>query len=165
MQKLDYELLKSTLQSFQKAAFVPMPGGQAEPVAGAGMATEAMGAPMGDPAMGGMPMDPAMAGGDPMAGGMPMDPSMGGMPMDPAMGGMPMDPAMMGGAPMEPPVGQITMSVPEFIQLIQVLNGGKAEAGAGAEPGTPKRKGGTAEISEKLDLLLSAIGAPQPAMQ
>ena len=192
MQYLDHVKLQTVMDGFTKAAFVPMPGGQAEPVAGAGPMTAGMTAPMGgdpaamggmppvDPATGmpidpntgmpidpntGMPMDPAAMGGMP-----PMDPAaMGGMPpMDPAaMGGMPpMDPAMMGGMP--PPAGNITMSVPELLQLIEVIKGGGGGAapadplsgeGAPEDPSAkPKKTSGTAAINEKLDALLGALG-------
>jgi len=183
MQYLDHVKLQAVLDGFTKRAFVPMPGGAAEPVAGASPMTAGMAAPMGgdpaaaggmppvDPATG-MPMDPAMAGGAPMdpamAGGMPMDPAaMGGeMPMDPAM--MDMDPAMMGGGAMP---GTVTMSIPELIQLIEVVKGGGggaskpgADTAMGGEEGgvpgeaKPKKAGGTAAVNEKLDTLLAALG-------
>ena len=163
-----------------KSAFVPMPGGQ--PAAGAGPMTAGMANPM-DPAMGGVPpegapMDPAMGGMPP--DGAPMDPAMGGMPpeamMDPAMGGMPP-----GGEPPLPPEleallagggegapGQISMSVPEFLELIRTLRGDagagagvSAEGGEVAKPEKPK-KVSTEELNSKLDALLAALGGGAP---
>ena len=68
---LDYSLLQKVKQQFvKKQAFVPMPGGQQEPVAGASPMTAALAAG----GMGGQPpMNPSMMGGQP-----PMDPSMMG---------------------------------------------------------------------------------------
>jgi len=168
-----------------KQAFVPMPGGQGEPVAGASQMTAAIpGAPQDPAAAGapvdpntGMPMDPAMMGGapagmpmDPAAMGMPpgapMDPAMaGGAPIDPAAGGMPpmdpamMDPAMAGGMP--PADGNITMPVSQLLQLIQTLLGqavGGADAsGKPAEGGEAKpKKAGT---SSKIDAIYQALAA------
>jgi hypothetical protein len=183
---LDMELLKLV-----KQGFVPMPGGQTEPVAGASPMTAAMGAPMGDDpaAMGGMPMNPAAMG---TGGGMPpMDPAAmgGGMPMDPAAMGAgggappPMDPAAMGGMPMDPaamagamggsmtPDGNISMPVSQLIQLITVLRGADVEQaknkGAGGEGGAGA--GGEAKpkkpnSSQLLQEIHAAVtGQPAPA--
>ncbi len=156
MQYLDHVQLQAVLDGFQKKAFVPMPGGQ-QPVAGAGPMTEGMGAPMGDPAMGGMPPE----------GMPPMDPAMGGMPPE-MMGGMPpMDPGMMG-----PPSGSVTMSVPELLQLIEVVKGTASAAplaapgeepalGMPGEEAKPKRTT-NAQILEKLDGLLGMLGGGDP---
>ena len=145
LKRLNYELLQEVEDGFRKKAFVPMPGGQAEPVAGAGMMTAAQAAPMG--------MDPAMAGGAP-----PMDPSMGGAP--------PMDPmAMLGGDPMAAlggamPEGNITMSISEFIALIGAIKGdggggeAKIEGAPGAEGEKKPKATGTAA---KLDQILAAV--------
>ena len=140
--------------------------------------------PGGDPSMGGMP-----PGGDPSMGGMPPggDPSMGGMPPggDPAaMGGMPPggmppggdpnggmspggDPAAMGMDPsmMAPPSGQVTMSVAELIQLIQVLKGGGGDAkgpgdGAAKKASKPDVAGLLQGLHAKMDALSG--GAPAP---
>ena len=158
-----------------KRGFVPMPGGQTEPVAGAGMMTAAQAAPMGgmpaggDPAMGGMPMDPAAMGGMPPGG----DPAMGGMPMDPAaMGGMPMDPAAMGGE-MAPADGQVSMPFSQLLELIAVLTGGsveKAKAAGGEEgggetaEGKPKKLSTGAMVAQLYENSMgqSAGGAPAP---
>jgi len=187
MEILDHVKLQAVLDGFQKKAFVPMPSG-AQPAAGGSAMTEGMAAPMQDPAAAGgappvdpatgMPMDPAMAGGAP-----PVDPATG-MPMDPAAG-MPMDPAMMGGDPaamgmdpsmMDPSMmegmgggeGTVNMSVPELIQLIETVKG--TASGAPAEEGVspegepkPKKKGGTAQLNEKMDTLLAALGAGAPS--
>jgi hypothetical protein len=176
MQRLNHVALQAVLDGFSKRAFVPMPGGQAEPVAGASMMTAGQVAPMGgDPAAGGMPMDPAAMGG------MPMDPAaMGGMPMDPAaMGGMPMDPAAMGGMPTDPSAmgiggSSITMTIPEFIQLIEVIRGGSPGAQDGAKPKKPKSDAAApaaedpmTALNAKLDQVLSAVGGgamPAPPM-
>lgn len=156
MQKLNRQLLADV-----KQAFVPMPGGQTEPVAGASQLTAAAGAPMGgDPAAaGGMPPgDPAAMGGDPAAMG--GDPMAGGMP--------PMDPAMMA-----PPAGQVVMSIPEFISVIQAMQGMAPAAPTEAAPAEAKAEkkpasGGKADIAGKLDQILAAVsggagaGAPPP---
>jgi len=177
MKSFDKKAAQSASQWFEtnKHAFVPMPGGQAEPVAGASQMTAGMAAPMGDPAMGGMPpegmpMDPAMGGMPPE--GMP--PEAGGMPVDPAAGGMPPEAlppelaALMGGGA-EPAPGQISMSVPEFLDLIRVLKGGDAAAPAGevADPVAgaekPKPKASLQEVNQKLDALMAALGGGAPA--
>ncbi len=159
MTTLDNAMLAEVLKGFDKLAFVPMPGGQAEPVAGASPMTAGMADPMMDPSGGGgMPMDPA-------AGGMPMDPAAGGMPMGPE--GMPPELAgLMGGGEPMPAEGQVTLTGPELIELIRVLQGGKSEGGEGLGSEKPKRKSGNAEVSEKLDAILAAIGggAPAPVM-
>lgn len=146
--------MDNKLLSQIKRAFVPMPGGQHQPVAGASPMTAGMNAPVGPG--GGPPMDPG--GMPPMdPGGMPpMDP--GGMPpMDP--GGMPpMDPGMMpppeemlaGG---EPPPGQITMSVPEFIELVSILQGGIAVK----KDKEDKEKQSAGSSDQKLDRLIGAL--------
>jgi hypothetical protein len=176
MAKFDKDLLAKARASV-KQAFVPMPGGQGEPVAGASQMTAALpGAPQGDPAAGGMPPgDPAAMGippgMDPAAAGMPPggDPAaMGGAPIDPAAGGMPpgMDPAMMeqlmgaagGGAPAD---GNITMPVSQLLQLIQTLLGqaisGAPESGKPTEGGEPKKKGGG--TSSKIDAIYQALAS------
>ena len=161
---LDKELMRDVISGFQKRAFVPMPGGAPmDPAMG--------GAPM-DPAMGGAPMDPAMGGApmDPAMGGAPMDPAMGGAPMDPAMGGAPMDPAMMAalagemGGEAAPAAGQITMSVPEFIDLVATLRG-EPQPGREEEE-KPKAKATLSDLSQRLAALESALmpGATPPMM-
>jgi len=164
--RLDYVRLQAVLDGFQKAAFVPMPGGQAEPVAGSGPMTAGMAAPMG-----GAPMDPA---------------AMGGAPMDPAaMGGAPIDPAAMGGAPIDPAMLQalagggstgstISMTIPEFIQLIQVIRGeGTANPDTAEKPKKTKSEGAQSApavdpiqgVNQKLDQILAmAGGGAQPPM-
>jgi len=186
MHKLNKELLTLVKQSF-----VPMPGGMAEPVAGASQMTAGMVAPMG-----GAPMDPSMGGGmppggDPSMGGMPPGAPMGGMPpgapMDPAMGGMPpgapMDPSMGGmppGAPMDPSMGgmppgdpaaaggapgQIVMSPEEFARVLQVV-AGVGGGGGGGEAGAPPVGAGAkpkkVSTDAKLDALIQALGFQVP---
>lgn len=182
MATLDRDMLAKARASI-KQAFVPMPGGQSEPVAGASQLTAAIpGAPQDPAAAGGapvdpntgMPMDPAMAGGMPpgapvdlaMAGGMPpgapVDPAMAGG--DPAAAGMPpMDPAMMeqmmAGGGMPPADGNITMPVSQLLQLIQTLLGqaigGSDAPGKPAEGGEAKpKKAGT---SSKIDAIYQAL--------
>jgi len=143
----------------QKKAFVPMPGGQGEPVAGAGPMTAAV----ASGGMGGDPMEPATAGGMP-----PMDPTMmggaGGMPppMDPAaMGGATVDPAAMPPPPAEDPAmagmspdGNITMPVSQLLSLVQVLLG-KAVDGAVAGAGDVKTK--KAKEGDKLTEIHQAL--------
>jgi hypothetical protein len=110
METLNKNLLTAVQMGFNKQAFVPMPGGQTEPVAGASPMTAGMVAPLGGQAAppgmdqmagpGGMPQDPAAGGGMPPGGPMPADPAM--MGVDPMtgqpMGAPPMDPAAAGGA-------------------------------------------------------------------
>lgn len=165
MGNLDYKLL-----DLVKKGFVPMPGGQTEPVAGASMATAAMGAPIGgDPGM-----DPNMMGGDPgVMGGMSpemmgmdpgmMDPNM--MGMDPSMVGM--DPNMMGGDPAELEAlmaqlqggapggeGTITLTVDQLIQLLEAVSG--MGGGKAASSGTAKGKGNSTE--DKLNTIIGMLG-------
>jgi hypothetical protein len=85
-----------------------------------------------------------------------------------------MDPAMMGGMP---PAGSISMSVPEFIELIYAIRGegGGAPAPAEGAEGKPPAEGGEkkpasggkADISAKLDQILQAVqggGGGMPPM-
>ena len=152
MAKLNKELLMMV-----KQGFIPMPGGMAEPVAGAGPMTAGMAAPMGG---GAPPMDPAMMGG---GGAPPMDPAMmgGGMPADPAMAGG--DPAMMG-AEGAPPTGQIVMTPEEFARVLQVVAsmGAKGGEGAGAEGAGGEAKPKKLGTDGKLDLIAQAIGVQFP---
>jgi hypothetical protein len=127
---LNQELLEEVQKNFKKEAFVPMPGGGAEPVAGASVATAGMGAPMGMPAggdpnaaaaQGGMPA-PMPMGGDPAMMGMGPDgapiggPMMGpdGVPVDPMTGQPIEDPAAAGGAPA--PEGEAGMDPVKMIE-------------------------------------------------
>ena len=154
--------LNRDLLSMVKKGFVPMPGGQTEPVAGASPMTAAMGAPMGG---GGMPMDPAMMGG---GGGMPMDPSM--MGGDPAAmgGGMPMDPSMMGGDPAamggDPAAmgGGDPMAGVDPAALQSLLSGTPADPAAMG--GDPMAAGGeptvTIPVSSLLEILKIVKGEP-----
>jgi hypothetical protein len=68
---LDHLLLQRVLTNCgsTKQAFVPMPGGQTEPVAGASMATAAMGAPMGAPQEAQPPQGTPQGGQPPSPGG------------------------------------------------------------------------------------------------
>ena len=177
MQKLNQDLL-----NLVKRSFVPMPGGQAEPVAGAGqmtagLASGGIGAPPGaaadpnavDPNTG-MPAggDPAAMGGDPAATGAPADPNAGGQ-MPPEMlaalsGTMP---GGTGGGVAPGSPGTITLTVEQLIQLVQAFGGGakKKPAGdAGAGAGSAPAAGGAAPdmsgISDKLDKILQAINPP-----
>jgi len=148
MSKLDTKLLKLV-----KQGFVPQPGGQAEPVAGAGPMTAGMVAPMGDPSMGGMPMDPSM-------GGMPVDPSM--MPptgLDPAMagmlGGMPPADAAPGGSGT-----MINMTSEEFLkflkQIMSIMSNNQAPAQPQAQ--APVDNTTNAKLDELIGLMKGAIG-------
>jgi hypothetical protein len=79
---------------------------------------------------------------------------------------MPVDPSMMA-----PPPGQITMSVPEFIQIIAALKGGggggepKAEGGGdgAAAPAKPKKPSKEEAIHQKLDAIMQQVGGQAPA--
>ena len=151
--KLDNDLLQSVLDGFGKQAFVPMPGGQAEPVAGASPATAAMGAPMGSPPGGGMPQQgggmPQQGGGMPPQGGMPpgAPPQGGGMP--PELMQMMQDPmiqqALNQAGVMISPDGsaidqQTGQPIPpeELMAAIQELMGGQ---GGGMPPGGAPAEG------------------------
>lgn len=115
-EKLNYLALfkaRNVLQGagMDKAAFVPMPGGQAEPVAGASPMTAALGAPMGAP--GGAPPPggpPPQAGGAPPMGG----PLPGGPP--PQAGGAPPP-----GGPPQGPLPQAGGPPPDILQDPQIL--------------------------------------------
>jgi len=129
-------LLEEVLTGFNKKSFVPMPGGQSEPVAGASMATAAMGQPMGGPpgAMppgGGGGMPPGAQGGDPNAAppvdpvtGFPIDPNTG-MPVDPSTG-LPVDPGM---------VAQQQGVDPQTGEPLPPEEGAPAEGAPAEEPG------------------------------
>ena len=148
-QKLDRALLQNVLAGFgsTKQAFVPMPGGQTEPVAGASLATAALGSPMGGP-QGAAPQGAAPQGnpqgGQPSSqggggGGMPpeiqevlADPQVqqmlqqAGFTMDPASGNV-LDPAS--GQPVPPD---------QLMQILQQLMGGQQGAPqGGAQPQDP----------------------------
>lgn len=154
MTTLDTKLLQQVKQALAKQAFVPMPGGQAEPVAGAGPMTAGMVAPMGDPGMEGMPMDPGM-------GGMPMDPGMMPPPgLDPAMtgmmGGMPPGGEMTppeGGAEGGTPNGTITLTINDLIKLIKVFNAGGAQ-----EAAQPQQAASDPKLDEIIALLKGSLG-------
>jgi len=166
MEKLNHDLLKQV-----KNAFVPMPGGAAEPVAGAGDMTAGL-------ASGGIGAAP---GGDPNAGavdpntGMPMDPAMqGAAPVDPNAGGA-IPPELLaalsgtmpggtggGAAPGGP--GTITLTVEQLIQLVQAFGNGGKKKPAGDTGAGGASVGGAAPdmsgITDKLDKILQAINPP-----
>jgi hypothetical protein len=168
MEKLDRDLLSQVKRGFVQMPAEAGPG----PVAGGGILTQAQAAPMGgDPSQqgapaGGMPMDPSMAGGAPigpnMAGGAPAaDPSqMSGAPADVGGGGG-IPPELMAalsgaGAGGGSSTSQITMTVPDLIQLIQAL-----QAGGGSKPKSKPagESGGAAGGSDaKLDQILQILG-------
>jgi hypothetical protein len=173
METLNYGLLKEVQRGLttQKRAFVPMPGGQAEPVAGsspmtAGLASGGMGAPQGgDPnaQQGGQPPQ-----GDPNAqgGGMPsVDPNTG-MPIDPGTG-MLVDPSS--GMLIDPQSGQ--QIDPSTMQ--PAGQGGQPQGGAEGEKAAPQPGQLGMEIeaiktvveqtvrkvlSEELNSILKAVG-------
>jgi len=182
METLDYNLLRRVQEGLRvKRAFVPMPGGQAEPVAGASQMTAGMGAPMGAP----------MGGGDPAAGGAPMDPAamMGAMPpgVDPAMmgidpmTGMPIGappPGMEGEeAPAEPPpppeppftLDDVRSVIKdEIAQALKGFSPSSAQSGGsggGGESASKSTGGGdsdgdlSAEVRELTMTLRQALGA------
>ena len=185
METLDYGLLRSVQQGFNhKNAFVPMPGGQTEPVAGASQATAAMGSPMGAPqggaSQGGAPQDPQQPGG----GGLP--PEMAQILQDPQVqqvlqqNGLSVDPAS--GNVMDQQSGQ--MLPPDQVQqilqeLMQQQGGGGAPGGEGQTPqdsggggqasgqdpsqGAPQEQDPLTAILGKLDEILAAIKGGAPA--
>lgn len=122
------------LSQLQKRSFVPMPGGQAEPVAGASQMTAGMTQPMGgapgqppavDPATGQpmpagpAPADPAMMGMT-GGGGMPVDEE--GNPVDPATG-QPLPPPeeMPAPEPAPEPAGMAAVPPDEFMTAVQTV--------------------------------------------
>ena len=137
------KLALANLDSIDKEAFVPMPGGQ----------------PPMDPAMaqGGMPMDPAMA-----QGGMPMDPAMaGGMPpggemmADPMAGaGMPPPDAAMGAPPPNPEQEIYDMIVQAVRQVLQEMG---IEEG-GAEPKKAKKPSVDERLSAMEEMMAQLLG-------
>lgn len=152
MSKLNMALLREV-----KTAFVPQPGGQGEPVAGASPMTAAMGAPMGVPAGG----DPnAMAGGDPNAmaagGGMPMMPPAG---LDPAMAGMVGGggaPGAEGGQQMSG-TSMINITINDLIKLFKVFQQ-SAQPQAGAAPAPAAAPASDQKLDQVLELLKGALG-------
>lgn len=162
------------LKRLLKVAFVPMPGGQGEPVAGAGMMTAGVASggmggdpaamPPGDPGMmppgdpGMMPPgDPAAMppGGDPMAMPPPGGDPMAGMPPE----GMPPegDPGMM------PPDdgGLVQLTGNQLINLIAALKDGPTSK----KPASKEASGGSGgDVAAKLDRILAHIegGMGQP---
>lgn len=176
MSKFDFGMLKAAMAAVdktisEKKAFVPMPGGGTEPVAGASQATAAIAGGGMDPSQGavdaqGVPIDPNTGLPiDPNA--MPVDPA-SQPPQDPGMAPMPTPPdPSAGGMPMHGADGMITMPVSQFITLIQTLGvSGGGKKGAGKE-GTPQAPDMQSQISSIHQALTNAgmIGAPaqQPA--
>jgi len=136
MNKLDMNLLAAVQAGLQKTAFVPMPGGQAEPVAGASAATAAMGAPMGSPP-GGAPPE---AGGMPPGGAGPMPPELMQMLADP----MVQQALNQAGIMIQPDGsaidGQTGQPIPPemLMQAVQELMGGAGGAPPGGAPPGPE---------------------------
>jgi hypothetical protein len=135
-QKLDRALLQNVLAGFgssTKQAFVPMPGGQAEPVAGSSPATAALSAPMGAP-QGAAPQG-APQGQDPSQGGGGMPPEIQEVLADPQVqqmlqqAGFTIDPAS--GSVIDPASGQ-PLPPDQLMQVLQQLMGG--QQGGGAAP-------------------------------
>lgn len=186
MEKFNIELMKKAMASvaaaeaLEKSGFVPMPGGQAEPVAGASQATAALSAG----GMGGQeeqPVDPST--------GMPVDPSTG-LPMDPNAGmppgaegmppeGMPPEGMPPEGMPPGPPPGagmeaggipgatsdgMITMPVSQFIQLLETLGaaGGPKKGGGKSSQGQGQGQGMESQISSIYQALSNAGVLQQP---
>ncbi len=152
------------LKRLLKVAFVPMPGGQAEPVAGAGMLTAAAASggigggqgamPPGDPNA--MPPE-----GDP--GMMPPEGDPGMMPPGGDPGMMPPgDPGMLlppEGDPGMPPGdgGMVQLTGNQLIDLIAALKDGPVSK-------KPSSSGGAGGVEAKLDRILARIegGMGQP---
>jgi len=151
MEQLNLSLLQSVQNGFGKQAFVPMPGGSGEPVAGASQATAAMAQPVG--AQGGQP--PAQAGGMPQPGGAPqgqpqqgaggeMPPELAEALQDPqiqqmlAQAGFNVDPAS--GQVIDPATGQ-PMPPEQVMQVIQQLMQAQQAGDPTAQP-QPQSPGG-----------------------
>lgn len=148
MSKLNMQLLKLV-----KQGFVPQPGGQGEPVAGASQMTAGMGAPMGDPAGGGgAPMDPAAMG---EMGGMPMPPA----GLDPAMAGM-LGGAMPGGeGGAGGPGTMINMTSEEFLKFLkQIMAIASSAAPQQQQPAQPQPDGNGAKLDELIGLIKGQLG-------
>ena len=140
---LDHLLLQRVLSNCgsTKQAFVPMPGGQSEPVAGASAATAAMGAPMGAP-QGGAPQ------GDPSQGGQPPSPGGGGGGMPPEIQEVLADPNVQqmlqqAGFSIDPATGSVIdpatnqpMPPDQLVPILEQLMGG-AQGGQPADPNAP----------------------------
>lgn len=176
METLNYGLLNEVRAGFQqKHAFVPMPGGQSEPVAGSSQATAAltsggMGAPQG--------------GGDPSQQGAPQPQQAGAMP--PEVMQMLQDPqiqqALVQNGLMIDQAGNVTdqasgqpLPPEDVMKILEQLTGGgqpPAEGGGEAPAGTegqgaPADQGAApdpmAAILGKLDEILAALkGGAQP---
>lgn len=185
METLDKSLLYAVQHGFEKQSFVPMPGGQAEPVAGASPMTAGMVAPLGGQAAppgmdqmagpGGMPQDPAAGGMPP--GGMPADPAM--MGIDPMtgqpLGGPPMDPAAAGGDPAaapgagEDPIQMIIDGVVEALTPIiekatKSSGGGESSASSSSEPAAPAAEPGGDVQAQILEAVQGTNSLLQQAM-
>lgn len=141
--QLDHLLLQQVLAGFgsTKSAFVPMPGGQTEPVAGASPATAALSAPLGQP-QGGAPQGAPQGGQPPSPGG-----GGGGMPpeiqevlADPNVqqmlqqAGFAIDPST--GSVIDPTTGQ-PMPPDQLVPILEQLMSGQ---GGGGQP--PPQEGG-----------------------
>lgn len=139
---LDRSLLQQVLSNCgsTKQAFVPMPGGQTEPVAGASAATAAMGAPMNAP-QGAAPQGAPQAGQPPSpgGGGGEMPPEIQEVLADPNVqqmlqqAGFSIDPAT--GSVIDPATGQ-PMPPDQLVPLLEQLMGG-AQGGGQPAPQDP----------------------------
>ena len=177
MEKLNSSLLNEVMQGFNKKSFVPMPGGQTEPVAGASQATAAMQAPMGaapqgQPAAPNPELDKALqdpnvqqvltqAGFAPDGAGSLIDPATGQpMPPDQAMqvvqqlmsqGGQ-QDPnaaAQDPNAQAAPQEDPISIIATKLDEILAAIKDLKSSGGAGGAAAQPKKQ----SVDEKIDTL------------
>ena len=147
MSKLNMSLLQEV-----KQAFVPQPGGQTEPVAGAGPMTAAEGSPVGGAPAG----DPnAAPGGAP--GAMPPAPPPG---VDPAMAGMLGGGAAPAPGPQMQGTSMINISINDLIKLFKVFQQGSAPAAAPAAAPAP-----ASSSDQKLDRFMQEYGPVLDALK
>ena len=141
MSKLNMALLREV-----KQAFVPQPGGQGEPAAGASPMTAAMGAPMG-----GDPNAAAAAGGMPPMPPAGLDPAMAGM-----MGG---GAAPAGGGSQMSGTSMINITINDLIKLFKVFQqSSQPQAGAAPAPAPAPAPQTDQKMDQILTLLKGALG-------
>lgn len=157
-EKFNRDLAAKVLAGFEKLGFVPMPGGQQEPVAGASPATAALAANQPPPGAG-----PGGPGAAPQAGGMPpggAPPQGGAGPVPPELLQMINDPMVaqmlqQAGVQVDPASGtaidtQTGQQIPpqELMMAIQQMMGQMQGQGGMPPGGAPEEGGGEAAPAE-----------------
>jgi len=159
---LNYELLQEVQDGWNKSGFVPMPGGQTEPVAGASPMTAGMGAPVGGAPTGGAPMGGAPPGAAPAPGGA-VDPAL--------MQQLTQNPDLLQQLMQDPAMAQQMGLDPAMLeQIISSMGGDAAMAGmvspgmppspeemAAPAPEAPPPEVSTSELATKLDELKASV--------